>query len=80
MQVREPSMDDNSASVADNLRKVSPSCVGSEKFSPLLPGTKNSIFVSFTAFGQRKLLLCYQLREKNLKPVENFKVILEKEY
>ena len=29
-------MDDNRASAADNLRKISPSCVGSEKFSPLL--------------------------------------------
>ena len=73
MQVREPWMDDNSASVADNLRKVSPSCVGREKFSPLLPVTRNSIFVSFTAFSQRKLLLCYQLRETFSKPVENFR-------
>ena len=34
MQVREPRMDDNRASMADNLRKISPSCVGvgSEKF------------------------------------------------
>ena len=32
MQVREPRMDDNRASAADNLRKISPSCVGSEKF------------------------------------------------
>ena len=32
MQVREPRMDDNRASAADNLRKISPSCVGGEKF------------------------------------------------
>ena len=36
------------------------SCVGSEKFSPLLSRTKNTIFVSFTAFSQRKLLLFWQ--------------------
>ena len=28
-------------------------------FSPLLSRTKNTIFVSFTAFSQRKLLLCF---------------------
>ena len=57
MQVREPRMDDNRASAADNHRKLFPSCVGSEKFSPLLSRTENTIFVSFTAFSQRILLL-----------------------
>ena len=32
MQVREPWMDNNRASAADNLRKISLSCVSSEKF------------------------------------------------
>ena len=32
MQVREPRMNDNRASAADNVRKISPSCVGDEKF------------------------------------------------
>ena len=36
---------------------ISSSCVVSEKFSPLLSRTNNTIFVSFTAFSQRKLLL-----------------------
>ena len=56
MQVREPRMDDNRASAADNLRKISPSSVGSEKFFSTLV-SKNAIFVSFTAFSQRKLFL-----------------------
>ena len=43
---------ENRASAADNLRKISPSCVGSEKFFlHCCPRTKNSIFVSFTAFS-----------------------------
>ena len=32
MQVREPRMDDSYADAADNLRKISSSCVGSENF------------------------------------------------
>ena len=57
MQVREPRMDDNCASAADNLRKISPSCLGSEKYSSLLSRSENTIFVSFTEFSQRKLLI-----------------------
>ena len=38
-----------------------PHCVGSKEFSLLLAGTKNTIFVSFTAFSQRKSLLSPQL-------------------
>ena len=51
MQVREPRMDDNRASAADNLRKISPSCVGSEKFF--------STVVSYEKFNFR-LFHCVQ--------------------
>ena len=62
MKVREPRMDDNRTGVADNLRKISPSCVGSEKFfSTVVSYKKNIIFVSFTALNQRKLLLFFNL-------------------
>ena len=51
MQVREPRMDDNRASAADNLRKISPSCVESEKFF--------STVVSYEKFNFR-LFHCVQ--------------------
>ena len=57
MQVREPRMDNNRASAADNLRKFLRAASAVRNFSPLLSRTKNTIFVSFTAFSQRKLLL-----------------------
>ena len=57
MQVREPWMDNNRASAADNLRKFLRVASAVRNFSPLLSHTKNTIFVSFTAFSQRKLLL-----------------------
>ena len=44
----------------DNLRKNPLASSAVKHFSPLLPCTKNTVFVSFTAFSQRKLFLSEQ--------------------
>ena len=57
MQVREPRWWKTSPTRWYIAQKTFSSCVGREKFSPLMSGTKNRIFASFAKLSHRKLLL-----------------------
>ena len=58
MQVKEPRMDDNRASAADNFRKISPSCVGSEKFFSTVVSYEKFNFRLFHCVQPTKILTC----------------------